>query len=157
MESIWFSYLCVLSPLTKSGGQVTWPLWAHVEMVDLDEGQVSAQSTAVGICPGRVPTGTSWFSERYHFEPHARANANILTGSAPKPAAPSFFNKANMQPDCWMHAQRKVHLILMLSSLKSRFCYSISNSTELSSTKADWKHVLSFDGPPLKAFGQWRV
>lgn len=42
-----------------------------------------------------------------------------------------FSIKANMQPASWIHAQRDVHLILMLSSLKIRFCYSISNSTQV--------------------------
>lgn len=100
--------------------------WKKVKWVHL-----SAQSTAAGICPGKLPAGTSWLSERYHFAQHASANANLLPGPAPRPAAPSFFNKANMQPDSRIHAHRNAHLILMLTSLKIRFCYSVSHSTQV--------------------------
>lgn len=103
-----------LSPLTMTPGNVTslilWPhqpsrgggTWLKVKWA-----HHCAQSMAVQD----LPRGTSWLSENCHFEQHAIKDASILPGPAPRPPASSFFNKASMQFDSWIYAQRNVHLI----------------------------------------------
>lgn len=165
VQSVWFSYLCLRHLWLRQEGEslnLSEPVWPRQPSGDGGAGlkvkwvYLSAQSTAVGIRPGKWPAGTSWLSERYHFAQHARANANLLPGPAPRPAAPSLFHKANMQPDSRIHAHRNAHLILMLTSLNIRLCYSGSHSTQVP-PKQSRNLFLFFMAHLLRTFWQWQL
>lgn len=130
-----------------------WRWWS------LGEGQVSLPLCSV-LCSWDLPRKSTHrhflVIREIPFAQHARIDANLLPGTAPRPAAPSFFNKANMQPDSRNHARRNVHLTLMLSSLKIRVCYTISNSTQVP-PKQSGNTLLFLMGHILKPFSNFQA